>query len=275
MQRIPVGNGELACEVIGEGEPVLFIHGGVSGRAFAPLVTHPLIRDSYQVINYHRRGYGESSRHTGPFSIADQARDAAAVLRHADVERAHIVGHSYGAATALQLTLDSPETVHSLALLEPPIPGLPSTERFFAPVPDVVAKFQAGDRGEAVDAFMRMVCGPEYRGAADANLPAGWFEEATVDLDTLLTVELPALAEWQFNAELAERIGEPTMAVVGAVSDQYFFEGNARLLEWIPQVERFVLPDAAHGLQFTNPEGMAQALAAFLAKHPMRAPVAA
>jgi pimeloyl-ACP methyl ester carboxylesterase len=51
-------------------------------------------------------------------SIADHAADAAALLNHLGVPRAHVAGHSSGAAVAAQLALDQPETVDTLILLE-------------------------------------------------------------------------------------------------------------------------------------------------------------
>jgi pimeloyl-ACP methyl ester carboxylesterase len=40
------------------------------------------------------------------------------------------------------------------------------------------------------------------------------------------------------------------------------------LLDWLPQVEPFVLPGATHLLQIENPAGMAEGLASFFARHP-------
>jgi hypothetical protein len=45
------------------------------------------------------------------------------------------------------------------------------------------------------------------------------------------------------------------------------------LLRWLPQVEEYVLPDATHALQLQNSRGMAAALTAFLARHPLPRPV--
>ena len=65
------------------------------------------------------------------------------------------------------------------------------------------------------------------------------------------------------------------LSVVGAISDQFFHEGDALIREWFPQAETFVVPDASHGLQFMNTRGMADGLAVFLEKHPMRVPAQA
>ena len=56
-----------------------------------------------------------------PFMIGQQVADARALLRHLGITRAHIAGHSYGAAIALQWALDAPDEVQSLALLEAPL----------------------------------------------------------------------------------------------------------------------------------------------------------
>jgi pimeloyl-ACP methyl ester carboxylesterase len=47
-------------------------------------------------------------------------------MRHLGIERAHVVGHSSSAIMALQLALDAPDRVLSLALLEPALLAVPS-----------------------------------------------------------------------------------------------------------------------------------------------------
>jgi pimeloyl-ACP methyl ester carboxylesterase len=47
-------------------------------------------------------------------------------MEHVGIRRAHVVGHSSSGNIALQLALDSPEVVHSIALLEPALFGVPS-----------------------------------------------------------------------------------------------------------------------------------------------------
>ena len=101
----------------GSGEPVLLIS-PVIADGFLPLVAEPALADRHQLIRYHKRGWCGSTDTGAPVSVADHAADAAALLDRLGVSRAHIVGHSSGAAVALQLALDHPERVHTLALLE-------------------------------------------------------------------------------------------------------------------------------------------------------------
>src|SRR4029079_3823167 len=86
-----------------------------------PLLAEPSLTSRYAVTHYHRRGFLGSSPHRGPFTVAKQAADALAVVNHGAGGRAHVAGHSYGGVTALQLALDAPDSVHSLALLQPPL----------------------------------------------------------------------------------------------------------------------------------------------------------
>ena len=273
MQRLRANGAEFEYETVGSGEPLVLIHGSIIGDAFKPLLAESVLTSRYQVTSYHRRGLMGSSRHNGPFSLADQAADALAVIRQVANGRAHVVGHSYGGATALQLTLDAQDAVHSLVLLEPAGLPVPSAEAFFARIGPIVASYESGDRRGAVDAFLTAVSGPDYRSGLDAAVP-GWFEQSVADIDTFFQVELPALGEWQFTEEFARHISQPVLSVLGGDSGKItdaFPEGHALLQSWLPQAVSFVLPGATLGLQMQNPRGLAEALVAFLVKHPMPA----
>lgn len=266
MERADIDGTTLEYEVQGSGEPVVLIHGVLIADAFATLMTEPVLKDRFSLIRYHRRGYAGSSRAVAPLSLAGQAADCLGLLRQLGVQRAHVVGHSYGGAIALQLALDAPEAVRSLSLLEPALMDVPSAPEFGETLGGIVETYETGDKAGAVDAFLQAVCGKDYRSAVD---DAG-FEQAVADADTFFGVELPALEEWTFTQEDAARITQPVLAVLGADSNAVlpgFGEGHQLLLEWFPQARPFVLPRATHLLQVQNPGDMAQALAAFLAEN--------
>src|SRR5450759_41313 len=108
MESAKVNGVELEYEVVGAGEPVLLIS-PVLADGFLPLLSEPALADRYQLIRYHKRGWVGSTHTPPPVSIADHAADAAAILDHLGVPRAHIAGHSTGAAVAAQLALQHPE----------------------------------------------------------------------------------------------------------------------------------------------------------------------
>ena len=277
MRRANLDGIELEYQVRGTGEPVVLVHAGVFPGWYEPLLDEPALTGRYQVLTYHRVGYAGSSRVAGPVSIAQQAAHLGSLMRHLGIRRAHLVGHSSGGNIILQLAMDAPDRVGSLAVLEPALPvtasgskRMLSTRAFMAPV---IERYRAGDKAGAVDGFMRGVAGPDYRIALDRVLP-GAFASAVASADTFFSQELPAVREWTFRREDARRIVQPVLAVIGEKSKKQSPIWNARqemLLTWLPNAEGFVLPGATHLLYVENPRGMAEALAAFFARHPLKA----
>ena len=84
------GDVRIAYEVLGEGDPLLFIHGlGYDRHGWGPLPQ--LLSDDFGVVVFDNRGVGESDVPPGPYSVAELAADALAVLDAAGVERAHVL----------------------------------------------------------------------------------------------------------------------------------------------------------------------------------------
>jgi pimeloyl-ACP methyl ester carboxylesterase len=270
MQRANLNGAELAYEVRGAGEPVLLVHGGIVADAMAPLLDQPALA-GHRLISYHRRGYGQSARPSGPVSVGQQADDARALLRLLGIERAHVVGYSYGGTVALQLALDAPEVVHTLALLEPLVPGVPmdaaAQAYFMEALGSAFARYGAGDRAGAIDAWAGGAFGPGYRQTLEAALP-GAFEVALADADTLFQVEAPTLQQWTLEREQAARVAVPALLVHHADPAWAGFTATVdRLRAWLPDSETAVIPDASHLLMIARPRAVAEALAAFFARH--------
>jgi pimeloyl-ACP methyl ester carboxylesterase len=260
--------GGLEFEVHGDGEPVLLVHGSQLADAFLPLMEQPALAGRFQLIRYHRRGFAGSARHTGPFGIEAQAQDALLLAQHLGVERLHAVGHSYGALTALQLALDAPHAVRSLVLLEPPLAAPADAPARAALLAPLVEQYRAGDARGAVDAFMSIVGGADWRVAVEKALP-GAPEQAYRDAATFFEVEAPALAAWRFDAERARRLAAPVLFLSGSASGPIFEAARRLFLSAVPQAEDVVLPGLDHLLTVRSPGLVARAIAEFLARHPL------
>ena len=273
MDRANIDGITLEYDVRGSGEPVVLIHGSHIADAFAPLLEQPVLTERYTLIRYHRRGFAGSTRADGPLSIERQAADCLALMRHLDVPRAHVVGHSYGGAIALQLAAGAPDAVQSLGLFEPALFMVPSGPMFMQAMAPLIGTWAAGDKTAAVDGFLQAVVGPGYRALLDPALP-GAFAQAVADADTFFAVELPALQQWTFTTDDAAGIDRPVLFVRGADSPSLWpgwLEVQRLVQDWLPQTEVFVLDNATHALQIVDPRTLAQRLAAFLARHPMNA----
>jgi pimeloyl-ACP methyl ester carboxylesterase len=272
MKRATVDGVDLEYEIRGTGDPVVLIHAGLLADWFVPLLEQPALAGSFQTLTYHRPGYAGSGEIAGPLGIARQAALCHGLMRGLGIERAHLVGHSSSAAMALQLAVDAPDAVQSLTLLETALLAVPSGPY----AAEAMGLYRAEKRTDALDVWMRGVCGPGYRDVLDRTIPAA-FDDALADLDTFFEQELPALREWTFDAEAASGVTQPALVVLGAASGEVspvFAARHELLMAWLPTAEPFVLPGANHLLHAQNPAGMADALADFLGRHPLAAKAA-
>jgi pimeloyl-ACP methyl ester carboxylesterase len=118
----------IEYEVTGEGRPVVLLHGFPdSGRLWRHQV-RTLADAGFKVIVPDMRGYGASDKpgDVAAYNMLFLVSDVGAVLEHAGVERAHVVGHDWGAAVAWVLASVAPERVDHLVALSV---GHPSTFR--------------------------------------------------------------------------------------------------------------------------------------------------
>ncbi|HEY2428335.1 MAG TPA: alpha/beta hydrolase [Acidimicrobiales bacterium] len=117
--RADSGGVGIEYDVTGQGRPVLLLHGFPdTGRLWRNQVP-ALAEAGYQVIVPDLRGYGRSDKpnDVDAYNMLMLAGDAAAVLDDAGVERAHVVGHDWGAALAWTLGAFVPDRVDHLVAL--------------------------------------------------------------------------------------------------------------------------------------------------------------
>src|SRR3954452_4328771 len=225
MDRANVNGVELEYEVRGAGEPVLLIDMLIAD-CFVPLLPEPALAGRYQLIRYHKRGWVGSTHTPPPVSIGDHAADAAALLDHLGVGRAHIAGHSTGASIAAQLALDYAEKVHTLTLLEPTLVSLPLGQAFLKSAAPVFDAYGSGDHAGAFAMFVAAASGLEWgacRALLEERIP-GVVAQSIKDADTFFGVELPAVTEWTFGPEPAAAIRRPVLSVIGAETQPLWVE---------------------------------------------------
>lgn len=261
----------LEYRMEGDGEPVLLIHGALIADAFRPLLAEPTLTERYRLIAYRRRGYGGSTPVDGAMTMADQSSDARRVLQHLGVDRAHVVGHSYGGSIALQMAMDAPDVVHSMALLEPALFPAGEAEEYRDRLLAARRRFREEETSVVLDDFLRQRVDGDYRPLLDETVPGG-FTQAVTDAGTFFEHEIAGLLEWGMHPTALREIRQPTLSVLGERSAALwprFGETHQRLLAAVENVEGFVLRGSTHFLQLENPTGLAGALARFWGRHPM------
>lgn len=269
MEHAHVNGVDLEYDVTGSGEPVLLIS-PVVADGFLPLVSERALA-SYRLITYHKRGWAGSTHTASPVSIADHAADAAALLGHLGVRRAHIAGHSSGAAVAVQLALERSEMAHTLALLELSLLSVPGAGGFLQKVKPAFAAYAAGQHETALATFMSAASGLDWdacREVLDGRVP-GAVAQGVKDADTFFGVELPALGAWTFGAEQAATISQPVLSVLGSDTGPLWIEVGERLRAWLTQVEDCTIENVGHLLHMQRPEPVARCIAAFFRRHPL------
>lgn len=116
----PVNGLRMYYEVRGAGggnaPPLVLLHGGGSTieTSFGQLL--PGFSRTREVIAFEQQGHGRTADVDRPFSFEQSADDAAALLRHLEVERADFFGYSNGGSIALQIAIRHPGLVRSLVV---------------------------------------------------------------------------------------------------------------------------------------------------------------
>ncbi|MGH6958141.1 MAG: alpha/beta fold hydrolase, partial [Caulobacteraceae bacterium] len=116
MPMADLGRIELYYERAGAGPPLLFVSGtGADLRNKPNVFDGPLAR-AFDVLAYDQRGLGRSAKPDTPYSMADYADDAAALIAHLGWASAKVVGVSFGGMVAQEFVLRHPGKVERLVL---------------------------------------------------------------------------------------------------------------------------------------------------------------
>jgi 3-oxoadipate enol-lactonase len=219
--------------------------------------------DPWRVITIDNRGVGRSDKPLGPYTMRAMADDVAAVLDHARIERAHIVGLSLGGMIAQHVALRHARRVEGLVLLGTSA-GFP---HMHLPKARALASFLAlpfdGSlrRREVRRSFARLLLGREDV-SRSAELLAGWPDALKTD-PTPTRVFISHLAAAVFSHSAGEALGGvacPTVVVTGD-DDALLPHPNSRTLARLfPWSHLEVVRGAGHIIPASHPECVRKAL---------------
>lgn len=120
-QRVPVADATLYARDVGQGPPLVVLHGGpdFDHRYFLPALDR--LADSYRLIYYDQRGRGKSADGVRPeeVSLASELEDLGRVQDHFGLEAPVLFGHLWGAVLALEYVLRHPSRASALLLMNP------------------------------------------------------------------------------------------------------------------------------------------------------------
>lgn len=264
----------------GDGVRIYYeMHGPHAGRAVLLIGTAgadhhtwdaqlPALAARYRTIVFDPRFAGRTTAPDEPFTLADLANDALAVLVAAEVEQAAVVGASMGGCVAQELALAAPRRVWALALAGTTAGGTLATvshaQRFAQ-----AKRLQALPRGERGVAFARAFFGPR---AVDANpeafaaviAQAGWDDDPAPGLDPDSHPQNRAIATFDASGRVGS-ITAPTLVLHGDDDIIIPPQDGRNLARAIPSAQ-FRLLRGGHLFFRQYPATFNEAVLAFLAE---------
>jgi pimeloyl-ACP methyl ester carboxylesterase len=277
LQKVTLGDGvEVHYEERGKGTPVIFVHGSLSDGSYWHDQLTPFAEAGFRAIAYSRRyNFPNTNKARPGYSAIVDADDLAALIEKLHLGKVNVVGHSYGALTALFLAVRHPELVRTLVLCEPPavsllghLPGDLSGvgKAILADIQVRMVKpmqvaFQKGDREAGLRAFMGFVMRDPQ---AWDNMPDAARQDTLKNVrewDVMMTTgELfPNL-----DPRAVRNIHAPVLLLSGEKSYPFLKLIDEELERLLPDHRRLIIRGATHQMWFEQPEACRSAALDFL-----------
>jgi 3-oxoadipate enol-lactonase len=250
----------IAYETHGDGPAVLLVHEGVADRRMWRHQVPVLARD-HRVVAVDLRGFGDTPNASGRFSNVDDLR---AVLDELSIERATVVGGSFGAKVALAFAVTHPERVERLVLCPPVLPGWEWSERVRRGWQEEEEAYEAGDLDRATEVSLELWVDGPNRGP-DAVDPEVRELVRTMQRHAfeLPEPDPPPEPAPDPDVRLAD-VRVPTLVVVGDQDVEDFQAMADAAAAGIPGARKVVIEGAAHVIALEKPQEFNAALVAFL-----------
>lgn len=260
---------------IGKGDPVVFVHGTLDDYRVWQMEFDTFAK-KHRVIAYSRR-YAFPNKQvindSADYSPTIHANDLSEFIKKLDLGPVHLVGHSYGAYTALLTTMNHPELVRSLTLGEPPVmpllqnvPGGDTIANNFIarslkPAADA---FRSGNNEKAIAVFIGGVIGDT---SFFSKIPP---EGQSMMMTNILELRGAALSKNPFppiSCDDLKKINTPVLLVSGEKTALLFHAITEELNKCLVNKERAIVPGATHGLEIENPYDFNKIVLAFIDKY--------
>jgi pimeloyl-ACP methyl ester carboxylesterase len=253
--------GDLYWERSGAGEPLLLIQ-GMSGTHLTwgePFLSG--LRPEFDCVVFDNRGIGNSDEVEGPFTIADLAGDALAVMDAAGFETAHVLGISMGGMAAQELALANPGRVRSLTL-GCTYPGGPGSS-LIAPedAGPLLEAMGSGNLDRVLKAMYAVNLSPDFRAEESHFADFAAMAKALPARQRTVQLQLGAIGGHDTQARLAQ-ITAPTLVVHGT-EDRMIPVANGELIaSLIPGARLEILDGVGHMFWWEQPERSAELIRA-------------
>jgi pimeloyl-ACP methyl ester carboxylesterase len=264
VPNIDVNEATLAYDEAGAGSPVVLLHAGIADRRMWREQLDTLAA-RHRVVALDLRGYGESDLPSTPFAHHD---DVVGLLDALGIDRAALVGCSFGGAVAIDTALAHPDRVTALALFGTAVSGYEWSAETSDLWDSLVGDVPAEDLDATAAAEVRFwVVGP---GREPADVDPDLVEFA-LQMDRRALAAEAALGDVitrELEPPAVGRLGElrmPVLVQVGAADVPDIGKLAAKIAAEAPAATRLPdVPDAGHLLPLEHPGRVSEALLDFL-----------
>ncbi len=250
---------DLYYEVAGEGPAIVLAHAGFVDRRMWD-DQFPVFAQQYRVVRYDRRGFGNSTLPSGPFS---HRRDLHQLLKFLDIERVHLLGCSAGGAAVIDFALEHPEMAASLTLVDSALGGYQFQGDMPKPLQDLTTAIQTKDFDKAAELAVRIwIDGPHRTpDQVDARIRERGREMSRTALPNAFVPEEPLQPP---AIERLHEIAAPTLVIIGDLDDASIATIGDLLITRIAGARKVIISGAAHLPNMEKPEEFTQEVLTFL-----------
>ncbi|MCA9928750.1 MAG: alpha/beta hydrolase [Anaerolineales bacterium] len=250
---VSINGTKLYVETAGKGEALLFIHAGIGDSRMWNKQYDEFSKTHY-VIRCDLRGFGQSKMSSGVFA---HHKDIAAILEYLEVEKAIVLGASFGGHVAIDFALTQPELVKKLILVSPALGRYefesPEMLQFFNKEEE---KIKQGDWEAATELNLKMwVDGPQ-RSAEEVSQNVRE-QVREMQMNIFSQPEVDVVEEIELAPPAITRLGEidiPTMVISGNLDVIEFQEISNLLADNIKNVKQIVMSGVAHLPSMEKPD---------------------
>lgn len=262
MPHANLNGANVYYEIDGEGEPLVFLHAGISDTRLWDGQFDYYARQ-FRTLRYDLRGYGKTTAAAANFSHSDDLR---VLLDQLSIERAILVGCSMGGTAAMDFLLTHPNRVSALVMICSTPSGYPFRGEPSPLVQKLISAHQQGDLETMADLAVQIWLVGENRRPeqVDEKLRALVYETSLIGFKN----QMAGLGEeQQIVPPASERLSEirvPTLIIDGAEDSPAIHEAGEFMQEQIARAQRVVIQDTAHLPSLELPDEFNRILTEFL-----------